>query len=150
MTRRAAGHDAPSIEELGLPFPVSLDLRTIAPAHAVAVADDLAGLALPAGSRVRGVTSTLCEFHIGHRIELAIATPAGIAVAALERRQLTDEHPVTWELSYRQRAASSNVDRIGPNAGTGPELLEILLGRAEAIAVAQTPEPEPPSRRRKS
>lgn len=99
MTRRAAGHDAPSIEELGLPFPVSLDLRTIAPAHAVAVAD---------------------------------------------------EHPVTWELTYRQRAASSNVDRIGPNAGTGPELLEILLGRAEAIAVAQTPEPEPPSRRRKS
>lgn len=143
---------APAVEfeELALALPVSLDLRAIATPHALAMATDLAGLALPAGSIVRGVTSTLCEFHVGHRLELAIATPAGIAVAALERRQLTDAHAVTWELSYRQRAGSSNVDRIGPNAGTGPELLEILLGRAEAIAVAQTPEPEPPSRRRKS
>lgn len=138
------------LEELALPFPVPLDLRTIAPAHAVAMATDLAGLALPTGSRVRGVTRTLCEFHIGHALELAIATPAGLAVARLTREQLTDEHPVTWELTYRQRAASSNVDRIGPNAGTGPELIEILLRRAEAIAVAQTPEPEPPRRRRKS
>lgn len=143
---------APAVEfeELALAFPVSLDLRAIATPHALAMAADLAGLALPAGSIVRGVTVTLAEFHVGHRLELAIATPAGIAVAALERRQLTDAHAVTWELSYRQRAGSSNVDRIGPNAGTGPELLEILLGRAEAIAVAQTPEPEPPSRRRKS
>lgn len=137
------------LEELALPFPVPLDLRTIAPAHAVAMATDLAGLALPAGSIVQGVDVTLAEWHIGHRLELAIATPAGIAVAALERRQLTDEHPVTWELTYRRRAGSSNVERIGPDAGTGPELLEILLGRAEAIAVAQTPEPEPTRRRRK-
>lgn len=57
---------------------------------------------------------------------------------------------MTWELTYRQRAGSSNVDRIGPNAGTGPELLEILLSSAEAIAVAQTPEPEPTRRRRKA
>ena len=134
------------LEELTL----ALDLRAIAPAHAVAMAADLAGLALPAGSRVRGVTRTLCEFHIGHALELAIATPAGLAVARLTREQLTDEHPVTWELTYRRRAGSSDVERIGPNAGTGPELIEILLERAEAIAVAQTPEPEPPSRRRKS
>lgn len=139
---------AVEFEELALAFPVSLDLRTIAPAHAVAVADDLAGLALPAGSRVRGVTSTLCEFHIGHRIELAIATPAGIAVAALERRQLTAEHPVRWELSYRRRAGSSDNENV--KADTGPELVAILLERAEAIAVAQTPPPEPPRRRRKA
>lgn len=139
---------AVEFEELALAFPVSLDLRTIAPAHAVAVADDLAGLALPAGSRVRGVTSTLCEFHIGHRIELAIATPAGIAVAALERRQLTDEHPVRWELAYRRRAGSSDNENV--KADTGPELVAILLERAEAIAVAQTPPPEPPRRRRKA
>lgn len=138
------------LEELALPFPVPLDLRTTAPAHAVAMADDLAGLALPAGSRVRGVTRTLCEFHIGHRLELAIATAAGIAVAALERRQLSNEHPVTWELTYRRRSGSSDVERIGPNAGTGPELLEILLRLAPSIAVDQTPEPEPPRRRRKS
>lgn len=141
---------AVELEELALPFPVPLDLRTIAPAHAVAMADDLAGLALPAGSRVRGVTRTLCEFHIGHALELAIATPAGLAVARLTREQLTDDHPVTWELTYRRRAGSSNVDRIGPNAGTGPELIEILLRLAPSIAVAQTPEPEPPRRRRKS
>ena len=134
------------LEELTL----ALDLRAIAPAHAVAMAADLAGLALPAGSRVRGVTRTLCEFHIGHALELAIATPAGLAVARLTREQLTDEHPVTWELTYRRRAGSSDVERIGPNAGTGPELIEILLERAEAIAVAQTPEPEPPRRRRKA
>ena len=136
------------LEELTLAFPVSLDLRAIATPHALAMAADLAGLALPAGSIVRGVTVTLAEFHVGHRLELGVATPAGIAVAALERRQLTDAHPVTWELTYRRRAGSSDVDRH--KAGTGPELLEILLGRAEAIAVAQTPEPEPPSRRRKS
>ena len=136
------------LEELTLAFPVSLDLRAIATPHALAMAADLAGLALPAGSIVRGVTVTLAEFHVGHRLELAVATPAGIAVAALERQQLTDAHPVTWELTYRRRAGSSDVDRH--KAGTGPELLEILLGRAEAIAVAQTPEPEPPSRRRKS
>ena len=136
------------LEELTLAFPVSLDLRAIATPHALAMAADLAGLALPAGSIVRGVTVTLAEFHVGHRLELGIATAAGIAVAALERRQLTDAHPVTWELTYRRRAGSSDVDRH--KAGTGPELLEILLGRAEAIAVAQTPEPEPPSRRRKS
>lgn len=138
------------LEELALPFPVPLDLRTIAPAHAVAMATDLAGLALPAGSRVRGVTRTLCEFHIGHALELAIATPAGLAVARLTREQLTDEHPVTWELTYRRRSGSSDVERIGPDAGTGPELLEILLALAESIAVAQTPEPEPPRRRRKA
>ena len=138
------------LEELALPFPVPLDLRTIAPAHAVAMATDLAGLALPTGSRVRGVDVTLAEWHIGHRLELAIATPAGIAVAALERRQLTNEHPVKWELTYRRRAGSSDVERIGPDAGTGPELLEILLALAESIAVAQTPEPEPPRRRRKA
>lgn len=138
------------LEELTLAFPVSLDLRTIAPAHAVAMATDLAGLALPAGSRVRGVTRTLCEFHIGHALELAIATPAGLAVARLTREQLTDEHPVTWELTYRRRSGSSDVERIGPDAGTGPELLEILLALAESIAVAQTPEPEPPRRRRKA
>lgn len=138
------------LEELALAFPVSLDLRTIAPAHAVAMADDLAGLALPAGSRVRGVDVTLAEWHIGHRLELAIATPAGLAVAALERRQLSNDHPVTWELTYRRRAGSSDVERIGPNAGTGPELIEILLRLAPSIAVDQTPEPEPPSRRRKS
>ena len=136
------------LEELALAFPVSLDLRAIAPAHAVAMATDLAGLALPAGSIVRGVDVTLAEWHVGHRLELAVATAAGYAVAALERRQLTDAHAVTWELSYRRRAGSSDVDRH--KADTGPELLEILLGRAEAIAVAQTPEPEPPSRRRKS
>lgn len=134
------------LEELTL----ALDLRAIAPAHAVAMATDLAGLALPAGSRVRGVTRTLCEFHIGHALELAIATPAGLAVARLTREQLTDEHPVTWELTYRRRAGSSDVERIGPDAGTGPELLEILLALAESIAVAQTPEPEPPRRRRKA
>lgn len=139
---------AVELEELALAFPVSLDLRAIATPHALAMAADLAGLALPAGSIVRGVTVTLAEFHVGHRLELAVATPAGIAVAALEREQLTDAHPVTWELTYRRRAGSSDVDRH--KAGTGPELLEILLGRAEAIAVAQTPEPEPPSRRRKS
>ena len=136
------------LEELALPFPVPLDLRTIAPAHAVAMATDLAGLALPAGSRVRGVTRTLCEFHIGHALELAIATPAGLAVARLTREQLTDEHPVTWELTYRRRAGSSDVDRH--KADTGPELLELLLERAEAIAVAQTPEPPAPKRRRKA
>lgn len=136
------------LEELTLAFPVSLDLRAIATPHALAMAADLAGLALPAGSIVRGVTSTLCEFHVGHRLELGIATAAGVAVASLTREQLTDAHPVTWELTYRRRAGSSDVDRH--KAGTGPELLEILLGRAEAIAVAQTPEPEPPSRRRKS
>ena len=138
------------LEELTLAFPVPLDLRTIAPAHAVAMATDLAGLALPAGSIVQGVDVTLAEWHIGHRLELAIATPAGIAVAALERRQLTNEHPVKWELTYRRRAGSSDVERIGPDAGTGPELLEILLALAESIAVAQTPEPEPPRRRRKA
>lgn len=136
------------LEELTLAFPVSLDLRAIATPHALAMAADLAGLALPAGSIVRGVTVTLAEFHVGHRLELGIATAAGVAVAALTREQLTDAHPVTWELTYRRRAGSSDVDRH--KAGTGPELLEILLGRAEAIAVAQTPEPEPPSRRRKS
>ena len=103
---------------------------------------------LPAGSIVRGVTSTLCEFHVGHRLELSVPTAAGYAVAALTREQLTDAHPVTWELTYRRRAGSSDVDRH--KADTGPELLEILLGRAEAIAVAQTPEPEPPRRRRKA
>lgn len=141
---------APAVEfeELALAFPVSLDLRAIATPHALAMAADLAGLALPAGSIVRGVTVTLAEFHVGHRLELAIATPAGIAVAALERRQLTDAHAVTWELSYRRRAGSSDVDRH--KADTGPELLEILLERAEAIAVAQTPEPEPTRRRRKA
>ncbi len=138
------------LEELALAFPVPLDLRTIAPAHAVAMATDLAGLALPAGSRVRGVDVTLAQWHVGHRLELAIATPAGIAVAALERRQLSNEHPVTWELTYRRRSGSSDVERIGPDAGTGPELLEILLALAESIAVAQTPEPEPPRRRRKA
>lgn len=137
-------------EELALAFPVSLDLRAMATPHAIAMAHDLAGLALPAGSRVRGVTRTLCEFHIGHALELAIATPAGIAVARLTREQLTDEHPVTWELTYRRRAGSSDVERIGPNAGTGPELIEILLRLAPSIAVDQTPEPEPPRRRRKS
>lgn len=136
------------LEELALAFPVSLDLRAIAPAHAVAMATDLAGLALPAGSRVRGVDVTLAQWHVGHRLELAVATAAGIAVAALERRQLTDEHPVTWELTYRRRAGSSDVDRH--KADTGPELLEILLGRAESIAVAQTPEPPAPKRRRKA
>lgn len=136
------------LEELTLAFPVSLDLRAIATPHALAMAADLAGLALPAGSIVRGVTSTLCEFHVGHRLELSVPTAAGYAVAALTREQLTDAHPVTWELTYRRRAGSSDVDRH--KADTGPELLEILLGRAEAIAVAQTPEPEPPSRRRKS
>ena len=136
------------LEELTLAFPVSLDLRAIATPHALAMAADLAGLALPAGSIVRGVTVTLAEFHVGHRLELGIATAAGVAVAALTREQLTDAHPVTWELTYRRRAGSSDGDRH--KAGTGPELLEILLGRAEAIAVAQTPEPEPPSRRRKS
>ena len=136
------------LEELTLAFPVSLDLRAIATPHALAMAADLAGIALPAGSIVRGVTVTLAEFHVGHRLELGIATAAGVAVAALTREQLTDAHPVTWELTYRRRAGSSDVDRH--KAGTGPELLEILLGRAEAIAVAQTPEPEPPSRRRKS
>lgn len=136
------------LEELTLAFPVSLDLRAIATPHALAMAADLAGLALPAGSIVRGVTSTLCEFHVGHRLELSVPTAAGYAVASLTREQLTDAHPVTWELTYRRRAGSSDVDRH--KAGTGPELLEILLGRAEAIAVAQTPEPEPPSRRRKS
>lgn len=140
---------AVEFEELALAFPVSLDLRAIATPHAIAMAHDLAGLALPAGSVVRGVNMTLAEFHVGHRLELGIATPAGLAVAALERRQLTDAHPVTWELSYRRRAGSSDVERIGPNAGTGPELLEILLRTAEAIAVAQTPEPEPPRRRRR-
>ena len=138
------------LEEIALAFPVSLDLRAIAPAHAVAMATDLAGLALPAGSRVRGVDVTLAQWHVGHRLELAVATAAGIAVAALERRQLTDEHPVTWELTYRRRSGSSDVERIGPDAGTGPELLEILLALAESIAVAQTPEPEPPRRRRKA
>ena len=138
------------LEELTLAFPVSLDLRAIAPAHAVAMATDLAGLALPAGSIVRGVTVTLAEFHVGHRLELAIATAAGIAVAALERRQLSAAHPVKWELTYRRRSGSSDVERIGPDAGTGPELLEILLALAESIAVAQTPEPEPPRRRRKA
>lgn len=143
---------APAVEfeELALAFPVSLDLRAIATPHALAMAADLAGLALPAGSRVRGVTRTLCEFHIGHALELAIATPAGLAVARLTREQLTDEHPVTWELTYRRRAGSSDVERIGPNAGTGPELIEILLRLAPSIAVDQTPEPEPPRRRRKS
>lgn len=143
---------APAVEfeELALAFPVPLDLRTIAPAHAVAMATDLAGIALPAGSIVQGVDVTLAEWHIGHRLELSVPTAAGYAVAALERRQLTDEHPVTWELSYRQRAGSSNVERIGPNAGTGPELIEILLRLAPSIAVDQTPEPEPPRRRRKS
>ena len=136
------------LEELALAFPVPLDLRTTAPAHAVAMATDLAGLALPAGSRVRGVDVTLAQWHVGHRLELAVATAAGIAVAALERRQLTDEHPVTWELTYRRRAGSSDVDRH--KADTGPELLEILLGRAESIAVAQTPEPPAPKRRRKA
>lgn len=137
------------LEELALPFPVPLDLRTIAPAHAVAMADDLAGLALPAGSSVQGVDVTLAEWHIGHRLELAIATPAGLAVARLTREQLTDDHPVTWELTYRRRAGSSDVERIGPNAGTGPELIEILLRLAPSIAVDQTPEPEPTRRRRK-
>lgn len=136
------------LEELTLAFPVSLDLRAIAPAHAVAMATDLAGLALPAGSRVRGVTRTLCEFHIGHRLELGIAAGVAVAVASLTREQLTDAHPVTWELTYRRRAGSSDVDRH--KADTGPELLELLLERAEAIAVAQTPEPPAPKRRRKS
>ncbi len=137
-------------EELALAFPVSLDLRAMATPHAIAMAHDLAGLALPAGSVVSGVTSTLCEFHIGHRLELAIPTAAGVAVATLSREQLTDDHPVTWELTYRRRAGSSDVDRH--KADTGPELLELLLERAEAIAVAQTPEPEPPApkRRRKA
>lgn len=137
-------------EELALAFPVSLDLRAMATPHAIAMAHDLAGLALPAGSVVSGVTSTLCEFHIGHRLELAIPTAAGVAVATLSREQLTDDHPVRWELSYRRRAGSSDVERIGPNAGTGPELIEILLRLAPSIAVDQTPEPEPPRRRRKS
>jgi hypothetical protein len=141
---------AVEFEELALAFPVSLDLRAMATAHAVAMAHDLAGLALPAGSVVSGVTSTLCEFHIGHRLELVIATPSGPARASLERRQLTDEHPVTWELSYRRRAGSSDVERIGPNAGTGPELLEILLRTAESIAAGQAPPPEPARRRSKS
>lgn len=141
---------AAELEELALPLPVPLDLRVIATPHALAMARDLAGLALPAGSTVQGVDVTLAEWHVGHRLEVHIPTPAGMCRAELERRQLTDEHPVTWELTYRQRAGSSNVDRIGPNAGTGPELLEILLSSAEAIAVAQTPEPEPTRRRRKA
>lgn len=136
------------LEELTLAFPVSLDLRAIATPHALAMAADLAGLALPAGSIVRGVDVTLSAWHVGHRLELAVATAAGVAVASLTREQLTDAHAVTWELSYRRRAGSSDVDRH--KADTGPELLEILLGRAEAIAVAQTPEPEPPRRRRKA
>ena len=96
------------IEELALPLPVMLDIRTVAPAHAVAVADDLAGLALPAGSAVRGATVTLAEFHVGHRLELVIATPAGPARASLERRQLSDDHPVTpAEEPKRRRRGTS-------------------------------------------
>ena len=102
------------LEELTL----ALDLRAIAPAHAVAMAADLAGLALPAGSIVRGVTSTLCEFHVGHRLELSVPTAAGYAVAALERRQLTPAHPVEWTLSYQQRAGSSNRTHHRGDAGT--------------------------------
>ena len=136
------------LEELTLAFPVSLDLRAIATPHALAMAADLAGLALPAGSIVRGVDVTLSAWHVGHRLELGIATAAGVAVASLTREQLTDAHPVTWELTYRRRAGSSDVDRH--KADTGPELLELLLERAEAIAVAQTPEPEPTRRRRKA
>ena len=150
MTRRSS---APAeleleLEELALPFPVSLDLRTIAPAHAVAMATDLEGMALPARSRVRCSTRTLAEFHIGHRLELAIATPAGPARASLERTQLSEDHPVRWELSYRRRAGSSDTENV--KGDNGPELLALLLERAEAIAVAQTPPPEPPRRRRKA
>ena len=140
---------AVEFEELALAFPVSLDLRAMATPHAIAMAHDRAGHALPAGSVVSGVTSTLCEFHIGHRLELAIPTAAGVAVATLSREQLTDDHPVRWELSYR-RAGSTDVERIGPNAGTGPELLEILLRLAESIAAGQAPPPEPARRRSKS
>lgn len=136
------------LEELTLAFPVSLDLRAIATPHALAMAADLAGLALPAGSIVRGVDVTLSAWHVGHRLELGIATAAGVAVASLTREQLTDAHPVTWELTYRRRAGSSDVDRH--KADTGPELLELLLELAEGIAAAQTPEPEPPRRRRKA
>ena len=141
---------AVEFEELALAFPVSLDLRAMATPHAIAMAHDLAGLALPAGSVVSGVTSTLCEFHIGHRLELAIPTAAGVAVATLSREQLTDDHPVRWELSYRRCPTSTDVERIGPNAGTGPELLEILLRTAESIAAGQAPPPEPARRRSKS
>lgn len=149
MTRRHGPAELElELEELALPFPVSLDLRTIAPAHAVAMATDLEGMALPAGSRVRGSTSTLAEFHIGHRLEFVIATPAGPARAFLTRSQLTAEHPVRWELAYRRRAGSSDNENV--KADTGPELVAILLERAEAIAVAQTPPPEPPRRRRKA
>ncbi len=136
------------LEELALAFPVSLDLRAIATPHALAMAADLAGLALPAGSIVRGVTSTLCEFHVGHRLELSVPTAAGYAVAALERRQLTPAHPVEWTLSYQQRAGSSN--RTHHRGDAGELLLELLLELAEGIAAAQTPEPEPPRRRRKA
>lgn len=135
------------LEELALPFPVPLDLRTIAPAHAVAMATDLAGLALPAGTAVRGDSVMLCEFRVGHALELVVPTPAGPARARLERRQLTDDHPVTWELSYRRRAGSSDVDNY---KGTPAELLEHLHANAEAIAIAQTPEPSPGPRRRKA
>lgn len=94
---------AAELEELALPLPVPLDLRVIATPHALAMARDLAGLALPAGSTVQGVDVTLAEWHVGHRLEVHIPTPAGMCRAELERRQLTDEHPVTWELTYRQR-----------------------------------------------
>lgn len=138
---------AAELEELALPLPVPLDLRVIATPHALAMARDLAGLALPAGSTVQGVDVTLAEWHVGHRLELAIATPAGMCRAELERRQLTDSHPVTWELTYRRRAGSSDVDNY---KGTPAELLEHLHANAEAIAIAQTPEPSPGPRRRKA
>jgi len=135
------------LEELALPLPVALDIHAIAPPHALAMASDLAGLFLPAGTAVRGDSVMLCEFRVGHALELVVPTPAGPARARLERRQLTDDHPVTWELSYRRRAGSSDVDNY---KGTPAELLEHLHANAEAIAIAQTPEPSPGPRRRKA